>query len=163
MSRQTKKQLIAEFVRFLFVGGTATLVDYFTFWLFDAFIFPALLPVETVVWQTLALVFSTAIGFCVGLIINWTLSVRFVFREVKNADEAKSKKSFALFTLIGVIGLALTEIGVVSLVAVLPEICLFGKTALLGTAWKKWFAKAVTTCFVLIFNYLGRKIFIFKS
>ena len=163
MSGQTKKQLIAEFIRFLFVGGTATLVDYFTFWLFDAWIFPAVLPVEISFWHTLALVLSTAIGFCVGLVINWTLSVRFVFREVKNADEAKSKKSFALFTLIGLVGLVLTEIGVVSLVAVLPEIRLFGKTSLFGTAWKKWFAKAITTALVLVFNYLGRKILIFKS
>ena len=163
MSGQTKKQLITEFIRFLLVGGTATLVDYFVFWLFDAWILPAVLPMDIAIWQTVALVFSTAIGFCVGLIINWILSVRFVFREVKNAEEAKSKKSFAVFTVIGLIGLALTEIGVVTLVAVLPEIRLFGNTALLGTAWEKWFAKAITTCLVLMFNYLGRKKFIFKS
>ncbi len=163
MSGQTKKQLLAEFIRFLLVGGTATLVDYFVFWLFDAWIFPAVLPMDVTDWQTVALVLSTALGFCVGLLINWTLSVRFVFREVKNAEEAKSKKSFAVFTVIGLIGLALTEIGVVTLVAILPEMRLFGNTAFLGTAWEKWFAKAVTTCLVLAFNYVGRKIFIFKS
>lgn len=156
--KQTKKQIFWEIVRFLLVGGTATLVDYLTFWLLDAFLLPAILP-----YPTFALILATALGFCAGLIVNWLLSVRFVFRAVRSREEARSKKSFALFTLIGVIGLAITEIGVVLLVAVFPEITLFGSAALLGTAWEKWLAKAIMTGLVLIWNYLGRKIFVFKS
>ena len=157
MAKQTKKQLFEEIVRFLLSGGVATLVDYFTFWLFDAVVFPVVLPLPT-----LALVLATAIGFSVGLVVNWVCSVRFVFKQVQDKEKARSKKSFALFALIGVIGLALTEIGVVAFVAVLPEIAIFGKTTLFGTLWEKWIAKGVTTCLVLSFNYLARKIFIFK-
>lgn len=163
MSKQTKKQLFLEILRFLIVGGTATLVDYLIFWIFDAWLFPLVLPIEIAAFSTLALVLSTALGFCVGLLVNWVLSVRFVFRAVKDEERVRSKRSFTLFALIGVIGLALTEVGVVTLVAVLPEITIFGTTALLGTAWKKWLAKAVMTCLVLVFNYLGRKFLIFKS
>ena len=163
MGKQTKKQLLMEMIRFLIVGGTATLVDYFTFWLFDALLFPFLFPMEIKSWATVALIFATAIGFCVGLTVNWILSVRFVFREVKNVEEARSKKSFAVFALIGLFGLLLTEIGVVTLVAVFPEITLFESTTLFGTSWEKWFAKAIMTCVALVFNYLGRKLFIFKS
>jgi putative flippase GtrA len=86
-----------------------------------------------------------------------------VFRAVRNKAEASSVKAFATFTGIGLVGLAITEIGVVTLVAVLPEIVLFGSTALLGTAWTKWLAKLIMTWIVLVWNYLGRKLFIFKS
>ena len=105
--KQTKKQLFWEIFRFLLVGGTATLVDYFVFWIFDGVLFPLISSAEW--WQTLALILSTALGFCAGLIVNWLLSVSFVFRQVKNKEEASSKKSFLLFTIIGVIGLLITE------------------------------------------------------
>ena len=156
MKQQTKKQLFWEIFRFLLVGGLATFADYLIFWVFDAFVFP-----ES--WGTVALVLCTALGFCVGLMVNWVLSVRFVFRETEEKISVRSKKPFLGFALIGVFGLLITEIGVVLLVWAFPSITLFGKTALFGTAWEKWFAKAIMTCLVLVWNYLGRKIFIFRS
>ena len=161
-NKQTKKQLFWEIFRFLLVGGTATLADYLVFWLFDGVLF-SLLPFSGKAWSVLSLTVATAAGFCVGLLVNWILSVKFVFRAVKNKEEASSKKSFALFTLIGVVGLALTEVGVLLLVAIFPEFTIFGRTELLGTEWKKWVAKAIMTCIVLVFNYVGRKLLIFKS
>jgi putative flippase GtrA len=160
-TKQTKKELFWEIVRFLLVGGTATVVDYFVFWIFDGVLFSLFNVGET--WEVILLIIATALGFCVGLFVNWSLSVRFVFRAVRNKAEASSVKAFATFTGIGLVGLAITEIGVVTLVAVLPEIVLFGSTALLGTAWTKWLAKLIMTWIVLVWNYLGRKLFIFKS
>ncbi len=160
MEKQTKKQLFWEIFRFLLVGGTATLVDYFVFWIFDGLLFPLL---STAKWfQTFSLVLSTALGFCVGLLVNWILSVKFVFKQVQNKEEAASKKGFTLFTVIGVIGLLLTEVGVVALVAIFPKFTLFGVTEVLGTTWAKWLAKVIMTCVVLVWNYVGRKLFIFK-
>ncbi|MBO5240443.1 MAG: GtrA family protein [Clostridia bacterium] len=156
MKKQTIRQLFWEIFRFLLVGGIATLADYFVFWVFDALIFPAS-------WGTVALVLSTALGFSVGLLVNWVLSVRFVFRETKEEVSVRSKKPFLTFALIGLVGLFLTEFGVVLLVWAFPSFALFGKTELFGTAWEKWFAKAIMTCLVLVWNYLGRKIFIFRS
>jgi hypothetical protein len=40
---------------------------------------------------------------------------------------------------------------------------LFGSADFFGTTWSKWAAKIIMTCIVLVWNYLGRKIFIFKS
>lgn len=159
---QTKKQLFWEVFRFLLVGGTATVADYFVFWLFDGWLLP-LLPFSGGAWGTISLIIATALGFGVGLIVNWILSVRFVFRAVRDREQASSKKSFAVFTVIGLIGLAITEIGVVLLVTLLPAFKMFGTTAFLRTEWRKWLAKAVMTCIVLAFNYLARKKFIFKS
>ena len=98
--KQTKKQLILEILRFLIVGGTATVFDYAVAYLFYQWLLP-----PRVVGGTLSLVISTALGFCVGLIVNWILSVKFVFKDVKNKKESRSKKSFVIFTIIGVIGL----------------------------------------------------------
>ena len=156
MKKQTNKQLFSEIFRFVLVGGVATLADYLVFWIFDAWIFP-----ES--WGTLALVLSTALGFCVGLLVNWVLSVSFVFRETEEKISVRSKSPFLTFALIGLFGLFITELGVVLLVWAFPSFALFGQTALLGTAWEKWFAKAIMTCLVLVWNYLGRKIFIFRS
>ena len=159
--QQTKKQLFWEIFRFLLVGGTATVVDYIVFWLFDGVLFP--LISDAAWWATVSLILATAFGFCVGLIVNWILSVKFVFLAVRDKEEAASKKSFMLFTVIGVIGLVITEVGILLLVAILPEFPLFGTTDLLGTTWAKWLAKVIMTCVVLVFNYVGRKVFIFKS
>lgn len=156
MKKQTNKQLFSEIFRFLLVGGVATLADYFVFWIFDAWIFP-----ES--WGTLALVLSTALGFCAGLLVNWVLSVRFVFQETEEKISVRSKRPFLTFALIGLFGLFITELGVVLLVWTFPSFALFGQATLLGTAWEKWLAKAIMTCLVLVWNYLGRKIFIFRS
>ena len=157
---QTKKELFWEIFRFLLVGGTATLVDYAVFYLFRQWLLPAGL-IESGAWNVISLIIATAFGFCAGLIVNWILSVKFVFRAVKNKEEAHSKKGFAIFTVIGVIGLGITELGVVLLVHIVPEITLFGVTGFL-LPWNEWLAKIVMTCIVLVFNYVGRKIFVFK-
>lgn len=159
--KQTKKELFWEIFRFLLVGGTATIVDYFVFWIFDGVLFPLLSVAAW--WKTISLILSTALGFCAGLVVNWFLSISFVFRQVKNKEEANSKKGFLVFTIIGVIGLLITEVGILLLVAILPEFSLFGVTEILGTSWVKWLSKVIMTCIVLVWNYVGRKIFVFKS
>ena len=157
---QTKKELFWEIFRFLLVGGTATVVDYAVFYLFRQWLLPASL-ISGGAWNVISLILATAFGFCAGLTVNWILSVKFVFRAVKNKEEAHSKKGFAIFAIIGVIGLGITELGVVLLVHIVPEITLFGMTGFL-LPWNEWLAKIVMTCIVLVFNYVGRKIFVFK-
>ena len=111
---------------------------------------------------TLSLIISTAAGFCVGLVVNWLLSITFVFKQVTDEKKSKSSKSFLIFAVIGLIGLGLTEVGMHLGVKFLPEITLFGVTEFLGEAWKWWISKVVMTCTVLVWNYVGRKLLIFK-
>ena len=153
---QTKKELFWEIFRFLLVGGTATVVDYAVTYLFFHFILP-----ESLVGFFLATTFSVIFGFTCGLTVNWFLSVYFVFRKVKNKAESRSKKSFLIFTIIGVIGLGITWLGML-LVHVIPSFSLFGMENFLGEPWKWWLMKVIMTCIVLVFNYIGRKIFVFK-
>lgn len=159
--KQTKKQLFWEIFRFLLVGGIATVADYLVFYLFRQWLLPASL-IGARAWDITSLVIATAFGFVAGLLVNWVLSVKFVYRQVRDEEKSRSKKSFVIFTVIGLIGLALTELGVVLLVALLPQITLFGVTEFL-LPWSEWIAKVIMTCIVLVFNYLGRKLLIFKS
>ena len=159
--KQPTTELFWEIFRFLLVGGTATVCDYIIFWLFDGLLLP-LFPLSGEVWALLALWFATACGFVTGMLVNWLLSVKFVFRAVRNKEEAQSTKSFWIFVIISVIGLALTLIGVWLISKFLPEFLLFGCADFFGTSWSKWTAKIIMTCIVLVWNYIGRKIFIFK-
>ena len=160
--KQTKKQIFWEIVRFLLVGGASTIVDYIIFYIFRQWILPVRL-IDGRVWDIVSLILATAVGFVAGLMVSWMLSVRFVFQEVSDKKEAHSKKSFMLFALIGFVGLLMTELGVVVLVQVLPMFTLFGVTNFLGMPWKEWLAKLIMTWLVIVWNYLGRKFFIFKS
>ena len=155
--KQSKKSLFYEILRFLLVGGTATVFDYAVAYLFYHLILP-----PSRIGGTLSLVLSTAFGFGVGLAVNWILSVCFVFRNVKDKKKSRSGKSFLMFTLIGLIGLGLTELGMHLGVSCLPEISLFGSAAFLGISWTWWISKVAMTCIVLVWNYLGRKLFIFR-
>lgn len=155
--KQTGKQLFFEILRFLIVGGTATLTDYAVAFLFYRFVLP-----PSSIGQSASVIISTAAGFTVGLIVNWFLSVYFVFKQVSDEKKAKSGTSFIMFTIIGVTGLAITELGMYFGVKYLPTISLFGATAFLGAEIKWWLCKVVMTALTLVWNYLARKIFIFK-
>ena len=155
--KQTKKQLFWEIFRFLLVGGTATVADYAVAYIFYHWLLPARL-----IGETFSLILSTAFGFCAGLMVNWLLSITFVFKQVSDEKQSRSKKSFAIFTIIGVIGLGITQLGMFLGVNFLPEITLFSSTTFLGESWTWWISKVIMTCLVLVWNYVGRKLLVFK-
>lgn len=155
--KQTKKELFWEVFRFLLVGGLATVADYLSANLFYALLLP---PAR--IGQTWALIVSTAIGFGVGLVINWVLSLAFVFKAIRDKKQASSKKSFLIYCIVSAVGLAISLLGM-QLVKILPAFPLFGMAQFLGSPWKWWLMKAVMTCIVLVWNYIGRKLFVFKS
>ena len=157
--KQTKMEILWEIFRFLLVGGGATIFDYATHPIVKYIVLSF-----TGASEQVAIWIATASGFLVGMIINWVLSVLFVFRAVRNKKEATSKKSFAIFVLICVIGLLITLVGVWLLkMYIIPEFELFGVKTFLNLTWNEWIAKMIMTCIVLVWNYIGRKIFVFKS
>ena len=89
--------------------------------------------------------------------------MRFVFLQVKDKEKVCTRKSFAVYTIIGVFGLIITELGMVGLVSVIPEFSLFGSTEFFAVTWAKWLSKIIMTWIVLVWNYIGRKLFVFKS
>ena len=149
--KQTKKELIWEMIRFLIVGGIATLVDYAVFYLCNLVIFKA---IDTQV----NLVLSTALGFTFGLLTNWFLQ-KFVYRYI-TTKQTKSKVVFTKFVILSLIGLGITELGINIASPIYPTLVL----SIFGVKFQFWklFMKVLMTCVVLVFNYFGRKYFVFK-
>jgi len=81
-----------QFVRYLFVGGGAALVDAGTLYLLS------------VRWGVNHLI-AAAFGFFLGLLVNYLISIAWVFES-----KGKYREEMILFALIGAGGLVLTEI-----------------------------------------------------
>lgn len=138
--------LLWEIFRFCVVGFIATAVDYALFILFNKVILPKEMFLGK--WD-LNIGLATTVGFIGGVIVNYLLSVYYVFKNVKNKEEAKSTKNKIVFVVLGTIGLfiglGIMQFGVVDL------------------EWNESIVFVLKTGIVLVFNYITRKIFIFKS
>ena len=148
------KKLILEIFRFLLVGGIATLVDFAFYELFRYVIF-------TFMNDTMNLVLSTSIGFLCGNIVNYFLSIIFVFKGAKEDKTTQTLKAFLIFTLIGVIGLGI-KILVQTSGNYLMNL-MFSPSKMFYIWLMDTFVYCVATLIVLIWNYIGRKLFIFKG
>lgn len=85
--------LRSEFARYAAVGGLAFALDY------------SVLLIATALWG-LPYLISAALGFCGGLVMNYVLSVRYVFQRRRSSS---GWNEFRVFTIIGVVGLTLNE------------------------------------------------------
>ena len=144
-----KKQLLAEIGRFLLIGGFATIVDYALFYFFNLVVLSSLK-------DNINLLISTFVGFTSGLIINWIFSATFVYRYNKKT----TKRQFVLYLLICLVGLGITELGMLLASFTFDK---FYLTIIVKFDFWKLFFKCFMTVIVLVLNYLGRKFLIFKK
>lgn len=142
---------LSEIIRFLIVGGLATIVDYLAMGVVLYLFNPSLYPHFYNVWiggenpSTIATVIGTGIGFIAGLIFNYVFSILFVFHE---KGESRSAKGFLLFSLFAFGGLLIHLLG------------MYVGYDLLRI--NEWIVKTFFTLVVLVYNYITRKLFIFK-
>jgi putative flippase GtrA len=134
------KPLFYEFVRYCIVGGCAFLIDAGMLALMNQFVLPEMGGARLYV--------ATAIGFFAGLTFNYFLSIFFVFKAAKERRAGRSFGAFLVFAVVGGIGFGLTELG------------MYVGVELIGIHYM--LVKVIVTGIVLIWNYLGRKVFIFK-
>ena len=134
------KKLAAEFLRYAVVGGTAFLVDYGTYFLMRTYVFNGL--------GDTGIYIATAIGFTLGLVYNYILSLIFVFRSAREQNKGKTVGAFILFAVIGIIGLGLSEGGMYVVYGLLRVPDLIARVLVAGV--------------VLIWNYAARKLLIFR-
>ena len=146
MKNLLNKKTFYEMFRYGIVGGISAVVD----------IAGLTFCVETVFSSEktpVNMAIATAVGFLLGLICNYILSMIFVFTSDSQKEQNKKKtKTFVIFTLVGIIGFLLTE--------------LFMYLGMLICS-KEGLWYIVLSCFVkgivLIWNYVGRKIFVYKG
>ena len=148
------KDLLSEIFRFLLVGGLATLVDFIIYELCRFVIFSE-------VSNNINLVLATSLGFIFGNIVNYILSIVFVFKGAKEDKNTQTFKSFMIFTIIGVIGLGI-KVGVQTGGNYIMNL-MFTANSNFFIWFIDTFIYCVATLIVLVWNYIGRKIFIFKG
>ena len=140
------KKLIFEFLRYAVVGGISAVVDMGVNFVTLFYILGGSKDDKGLV------AISVALGFIVGLAVNFILSNIFVFNEKEQKEKGKTAGAFLIYALVGVIGFGLTEV-----------LTILG-TLLIGDGGI-WYL--VLTCFVkgvvLIWNYVGRKIFVYRG
>ncbi len=126
-------------MRYVVVGGIAFLVDFVT-----------LVACQELYFERLSggVYLATVAGFCTGLATNYILSLAFVFTQAKDRGKGRSLGAFLTFGIIGFLGLLWTELGM-----------WFG-IEILDLNYR--LVKVFVTGAVLVWNYLGRKILIFK-
>ena len=133
-----------EFIKvilYLFVGGTAALVEWGLFYLF----FYYLLEVLGLSVDTLTMV-ATALAFGLSTLYHYFLGNILVFDSGSKYDKSKE---LSLVFLVSIIGLVFNLVLMYVFVGLL--------------AWQPMFAKVLTSCIVVVWNYLSRKKWIFKS
>ena len=126
-----------QLFRSLFVGGIATVVD---------------MGVYALVLEAFGagVVVANVAGFILGLITNYLISILWVFKK-HNMNLAKE---FAVFSIIGIIGLVINTVIV----------------SLLSNAWNAeevrimyYVAKIIATFITLIWNFAARKVILYKN
>lgn len=137
--------IIPEFLRYAVVGGIAFLFDIGTLVLFREIIFRSS-ESEAV------MAVSVAAGFVIGLIVNYFLSIALVFKSAEQQKKGKTVKAFVIFLVVGLIGLGLTELGMY-----------IGIKIVGGAGFWYLLVKCFVAGVVLVWNYVGRKIFVFKG
>lgn len=126
------ENFFVQLFRYVFVGGIAFIAD----WGMMVFLHEA---VHTNVY------IATAIAFVFGLIVNFILSKIFVFQEA--SEKTGTVGEFIVYGIIGATGLLFTEV----------IMWLLLKIGILYMI-----AKVVAAAIVLIWNFVARKILLYK-
>lgn len=149
-----KKRIIMELLRYCVAGGAAFVCDTATYFLFNQFILPDMgrSPIfgAELDWR---LALATTLGFIVGIVVNYLISIFFVFTGEKQKARGRNFKAFMIFALVGFIGYLLTVAGVQL------GSWLFNAYEGVGSL----IVRAVVAGIVMVWNYVGRKVFVYKG
>ncbi len=126
-----ENKLFVQLICYGIVGGIAFVADYGSLW--------CLTEYGHIHYLT-----SAAIAFLFGLLVNYLLSIRWVFTERRFSNKWKE---WVLFALIGIIGLGLNECLIYLISDILSMHYLLGKL--------------VSTIVVFFWNFFARRFLIF--
>ena len=140
------KRLIEQIFKFAIVGGISFVVDFL--------IYTLLCNVLGVHYQI-----AGVSGFVIALIVNYSLSMRFVFAS---KDDMSKRKEFIIFAVLSIIGAGLNAL----ILYLCVDIAYVGMPVLQENISEKWMnivAKVVATAIVMVYNFVTRKIFLEKK
>lgn len=124
------EDLLIQIFKFGIVGGIATVIDFLCIYIFKEVF-------------NIPVIISNTLSFIVATIYNYIASVKWVFNVDENKDK---KKTFVTFIVFSVIGLILNDLIMWFTTDMFQIYYLIGKI--------------IATCFVMVFNFITRKIFL---
>lgn len=131
--RQRTDNIFIQMFRYIFVGGTAFVVDFFFLYFFSDFC-------------GIHYLISGILSFIISVLVNYIMSTKWVF----NQDNIENKVlEFNLFLLISAIGLVFTEI----LLWLFTDI--FGLHYLLS--------KIIAAIIVMFWNFIARRVMFYGN
>ncbi len=152
-----KKALLKELLRYLVAGGSAFVCDLLVKTLFHSVILPEDMGGFSIFgfsneWNV---TIATVLGFLVGLIVNYVVSIFFVFTTDDQKALGKGVVPFLIYFAVSIVGL-LVNLGVTQLGC---NVLSVGKedTVLF------MLVSCVAAGVALIWNYIGRKVFIYRG
>lgn len=126
------RKLLLQIIKFGGVGALCFVIDYGILFILTEFV-------------GLYYLLSSAISFSISVIVNYILSILFVF---DTNTENNGIRNFLLFVIFSIIGLLLTT-GIMKL----------GVDIL---SWNYMFVKIFATGIVMVYNFITRKLFLEK-
>ena len=134
--RFPRKSLLGQFLRYLVTGGLAFVVDFGLFalclYVFD--------------WHYLL---ANLVGLVAGLVLNYTMSIVWVFTACERALEKRKVMEFSLFALVGIAGVGINQLLMLLMVGVFD--------------WNEMVSKMVAAVLVLMWNFGARKLMLFRE
>jgi len=121
-----------EFFRYFWVGGLAFIVDFGSLYIFTEFF-------------RIYYITSATLSFVLGIMVNYFLSIRWVFQK---RSVTNKRSEFSIFAIIGVVGLVLSNF----------LIWFFTEQA----HFYYLISKIVAVVFVYLWNYFARKYTLFR-
>lgn len=127
------KKLIEQIFKFGIVGVICTILDY------------AIMIVLKELFNVHYLI-ASGIGFSVSVVVNYVLSMKYVFQGKEGTDK---RKEFISYIILSVIGLGLDQLTMGFMVEILGV----------------WYviAKAFSTGVAMVYNFISRKLLIEKK
>lgn len=126
---------------YLFVGGTAALVEWGLFYVFITYVLNGI-GLSLTAMTTL----GTCTAFCLSTLYHYFLGNILVFNS---GSKYKRGKELSLVFLVSIMGL------------VFNLLFMYIFVSLIG--WNPMASKVLTSCIVVVWNYLSRKKWIFRS
>lgn len=119
-----------KIIRFIVVGGIATIIDFVCLYIFKEFL-------------NFNVILANTLSFTISVIYNYIASIKYVFDVDKNKNR---KIQFIVFIVFSVLGL------------ILNNLILYLLTDKLNIYYL--ISKIIATMFVMVFNFITRKKFL---
>lgn len=145
------KKLIDQILKFGVVGIISFIVD-----------FVITMAVSTLLRTSVGMTTSQAalvgafFGFAISVIVNYILSMKYVFERREDLDR---KKEFTIFVVLSIIGLGINELIILFCIDLVYANWAWLHN-LIGATLATAGAKIVATAVVMVYNFVTRKIFL---